>query len=112
MVSINEFSFHESTVISFDGSSNKFTITLEDVKYQEMKVKVHLVVKHVTRLTVDDCETKTLSMPFTDGEVLSLEFEKEKLFILIEWNDFSAKTSKTHAYEIFGNELEYDINER
>jgi len=108
MEKFNNLSFHESTVITFEGKDGEFVTLLEDVSHNDEVENILITVKNVSKMTKDGVIKNELGMFFNDGEVLSLELDEEKLFILIEWNDFPTIKSQTVAYEIFGNFIQFN----
>lgn len=108
---MNILSFHESTVTKFLTVQNNFVIGLEDVSTDCSSDKVEIVVEDFSKILVDSVPAvePSLTMPCADGEVLTLELDEEKVFVLVEWNDFSSGTSFTQSYEVNGNKIQTSI---
>ena len=105
---MNILSFHESTVTKFLTEQNNFVIGLEDVSTDCSSDKVEIVVEGCSKILVDSVPAvdSSLRMPCADGEVLTLELSEEKVFVLVEWNDFSSGTSFTQSYEVNGSKIQ------
>ena len=105
---MNILSFHESTVTKFLYDKNNFVIGLEDVSTDCSSDKVEIVVKNLSKMLIDSAPAadSSFKMPCDDGEVLTLELDEKKVFILVEWNDFCSGTSFTQSYEINGDRVQ------
>ncbi|EGR0130071.1 hypothetical protein L3I75_001198 [Vibrio vulnificus] len=106
---MHNFEFHESTVTNFLFADGSFVIELEDVSFDETKVKVIVEVESVSRILIDSELADIVTMPAEDGEVLSFKLGKSRLDVLIEWNDFSIGKSVTHSYDITGEKLNVTV---
>jgi len=110
-MSMNILSFHESTVTKFFTKKNNFVIGLEGVLTDSSSNNAELIVENVSKILIDSVPIvgNLLKMPFKDGEVLTLELSEGKVFVLIEWNDFSSGVSFTQSYEVSGNKVKKAI---
>ena len=106
---INNFGFNGSTVIGFNVCSGELILLLEDVVYRASKIRMHLAVQDISRIMIDSKPVKTVSMVTSDGEMLSMDMRESGFSALIEWNDFEARTSVTHSYEVQGSKVSMTI---
>lgn len=107
---MNILSYHESTVVNFFSKDNNFYIELESVSTDCSSSEVKIIIEDLSDIIVDsNFRTETLDMPCSDGEVLTLNIDREKVFILIEWNDFMLNNSFTNSYEIYGRKIQTAI---
>ena len=106
MMSLDGISFHESSVVSFCSVGDEIRLELEEVLVSNNKTSVLLIMKSVREILVDHVQSKFVNMFFPDGEVLSLSRDGEELRLLVEWNHFEYKKSKTQFYQIACGDIE------
>jgi len=99
---MSEISFHEATVLSFRADRQRFIMRLEGVFYRDAFHECTVEMTPVERIETDAGPAESLEMPTEDGEILTLDLSQDRVFAIIEWNDFAARTHQTRSYTITG----------
>jgi hypothetical protein len=105
MIDPQKISFHEATIIAFQMNDGTLELKLTGVFTDEGARDIEIFISGVNHIEVDGEVADSASMPFPDGEVLSLALSHDSLSLLVEWNDFSNRTSCTMSYEVCGESL-------
>ncbi len=108
MTDESKLDFHESTIIEFVRHNNDIKMIFEEVFYiNELKKTVVLTLHKIKTIETDAKDAQYNLMAAKDGEVICLEFSKNSIDFVIEWNNFAEKLRFHHGYKIiFDN---YDI---
>ncbi len=105
MKPLNDFSFHEATLVNFitDTEKEQVGIELDGVTVADnKKISGRLFIKSKLNFKIEGKKVHEIKKIYEDGEVLDLEINNNKIELLIEWNDFLNKKTLTLFYEIEG----------
>ena len=77
--------FLESSIINPEDFSEKALLT------NDMKIKGVLTASSIISIIIDDQKTtKPLKMEYDYAEILTLKTDKKKVYLLIEWDNYSS----------------------
>jgi hypothetical protein len=109
MQSAQTIGFHESSLVGVSREDGNITLELEGVHVGNELHFAVVCLKGVQSLTCDGFGVDDLVPEAEDGEVLTLQHTKNTLHLIVEWNDFKKRQSKTSSYRIACNLVEVEI---
>jgi hypothetical protein len=115
--------FHDGSIIDIDSQVNDLIISLESAELDPLEIddsklitksntifgKLHL--KNVKKLKLDNKPyLETLRKTYDSGEILDLEIDPNRVFLLVEWANFPPKTREfvTNTIEIEAEKVEWE----
>jgi len=107
---IERFSFHESTLERVYFEDTRLTLRLSGVKFDGKNSCADLRLSGLGRICCDGIAIQKFEMRYPDAEVLSLEFGDDAIKLVLEWNDFSSRSSETNCYAICFDDLIIDVS--
>jgi len=127
-MNLNDYFFHESTVLDFTKKGNTIYLKLEDVEERGDKwvtgifkfinvrnVKIRGPADDtgmfypVRNIKIDD-PADDISMFYPDGEVICLEQEEAGgTMLIVEWDDYKSKKDETISYLIDSESIEWTV---
>lgn len=99
-MALKDLSFHEASVSDLSRRGASIHLALTGVSYNDKVVSVAIEFCNVRKVLVDGVEMENVTMEFPDGEVLTLRLEIDCVEIIVEWDDFKNKKSKTRCYKM------------
>lgn len=105
--------YHEATVLNFRVLKNNIELDVSDASSGDNKhLNVKIRVKNIIQILIDEAEEESITMLAPDGEIIDCEIQETKLFVIIEWNDFSKGVSFVKSYVLLGEKTEVSIVSR
>ena len=104
-----KLSFHESSLVSWHYFGGALTLKFEGVHVEEAIRNAVLRLEAVSSILRDRVPVESFASEFEDGEVLTLEYTRTSLYVIIEWTDFKNHKSETHSYRIACESLSVEI---
>ena len=99
---MTQISFHEATLTGIVRRGSTVSLTLEDVFVAGVQRAAEVSVEGVDAVLRDDVPLSDLRMEKEDGEILTLREEDGQVLLIIEWNDFAAKSQEMAVYTLNG----------
>jgi hypothetical protein len=110
MHSTQRISFHESSLVSSRCVNQTLSLELEEVKVEDDTRNVLLRLEGVNIVLRDGIRVESFTTECEDGEILTLEYTKTSLYLIIEWTDFKSHKNQTHSYRIGCDSVNVDIH--
>ncbi|MGQ0798933.1 MAG: hypothetical protein ACT4NL_02315 [Pseudomarimonas sp.] len=101
MILENAISFHESSFVGVESEHGLIRISVEDaVQADGSRASGTIMLTGVSRIYADEALTSVFEMESSDGEIIDLEWKDKELSLIVQWNDFSNRTSITRHYRV------------
>lgn len=105
----NMLVFHDSVVLEVAFSSETLTVRLECVSVYENDVLVRqeagaLVVKGISSFSEDELPCTGPTRDFDDGQILRLYQDESGMHIVVDWENYSQRTTWASEYRVVGRE--------
>lgn len=98
--------FHDAVVVAVRKSGEDLVFAIERVSVQSgadvRQERGSLVVHDVNALLEDGVRTQLPTFEYDDGQILKLSRATGQVRLLIEWENYSAKRTKTSEYVASG----------
>ena len=104
-----ELSYHECTIHTLEGSADKVYIGLSDVDYGDQRVHVDIVITGFNHALIDEQPACIWQKPSDEGEILTLEIDKNNLLVIVEWEEYHPVAHYIMSYELFGGVIDVTI---
>jgi hypothetical protein len=101
----NQISFHDVGLIGIVHAGSTVTLVLEDVRMAGVQMAAQVAIDGVNTILRNGLPVSDLRMEKKDGEVLTLRKENGQISLVIQWDDFIAKTHEVVAYTLGGAKL-------
>lgn len=97
MINFDSTGFHGATVLRVTASRELLVIELEDVARSPSR-SVVLNFTCLANLSVDDVPVEVFQMERSDGEVLSFIRQGSQFTLIVEWHEFTSRSSHMAAW--------------
>lgn len=98
---LNDFSFHETTIVSFHKENEDVVLYIEDaIAYDEL---FNITLTAYSVESINNGDTEIIGNDFmicNDGEILNIIIKNNLIEIIIEWVNFKENFYKTLFYRI------------
>jgi hypothetical protein len=94
----DSLSFHEATVLRVSTTPTRLEVELAGVGGWDAFGNVVVEFDDVTGMSRDGASAGEFQMERQDGEVLTLGRDGDEFVLIVEWNDFSPRSSHTTAW--------------
>ena len=102
---LRETSFHDSGLLDLNQTGNTITLTLENVLVGDSQKNVQVKIAGVDKIVRNGDPIDELRMEKESGEVLTLRQEGKQVSLVIQWDDFKARTHEVIAYTLGGPDI-------
>jgi hypothetical protein len=110
MRSIEQLSFHESTLIGITRQGQSLSLELEDVHTGDGNANVVITMSGVRAIVCDGKMIDKFAMEAEEAEVLTLQFSATSMELIVEWPDFLTHKDWTRSYQFEFDELDVTLN--
>lgn len=100
MKKMQDIYFHEATIRDVRQRDRTLLVSVEEAKINGVSCAVEVQFSGIQRIIRDSVDTVNFLMEQPDGEILTFSLNESGGELVIEWNDFMAKLSEVHSYEI------------
>lgn len=104
-----QISFHEATLTGIVRQDSVVTLSLEGVFVAGDHRDAEVMVEGVDAVLRDGVPIAGLHMEKEDGEILTLREEGGQVLLIIEWNDFAAKSQEMAVYTLNGPNISLKV---
>src|SRR5689334_12204321 len=110
MQSIQKMGFHESSLIASSHVKRTIILELEGVHVADDTRSVSIRLEDVKAVLRDGVEADQFAPEYEDGEILTLEYSHNSLFVIVEFTDFKSHANHTHSYRIACDSVQVEIH--
>lgn len=102
---LRQVSFHDSGLLDLSQIGSTITLALENVLVGDVQKDVRVKIDGVCKIVRNDDPISDLKMEKESGEILTLRQEGMQISLVIQWDDFNARTHEVIAYTLDGPEI-------
>jgi hypothetical protein len=107
-MNLNDYSFHDASVLNLFQEDKVINLELEDVETRSgERMSGKLKFLNVTTIKIEGKIYNSVEMYHLDGEVICLDQDENGTTIIIEWHSYNPRDSKTLAYIINAENVEW-----
>src|SRR5829696_5427568 len=103
--------FHDAVVVRFALLRDRIEIDIEGVSTfdgdKSSQETGKLIVEGVSSFTENHEPVAAPTFEFDDGQILELEMHSRCLKLLVEWENYSSKSTEVAEYEIHGDSVRW-----
>ena len=98
--------FHEATLTAISAAPNRLVLEFEDARVGEHVCNASIRLEGIRRISRDGELLAGFDVEAKDCEILTLEFDRDHMFMVVEWTDFTSQSSHTRSYHFDCESLE------
>lgn len=102
---LTQVGFHEATLAGISQSGDTVTLALDDVCTADTQRAVKVDIINVRAILRENVAVEHFLMEKKYGEVLTLREENGQVFLVVDWDDFTAKVQNTVVYVFTGENV-------
>jgi hypothetical protein len=106
---LDGFGLHEATILGMSRTPDAVVVALDGVRTVDGPRRCEAVFYGVRSVEADGAPYDDLRMEAEDGELLAFNQEQDATTLIVEWNDFSKRSSFTMVYRIRARELVFEV---
>ncbi len=103
-------SFHESSLVGSSSGEGTIILQIEGARRDGIECDLCLHLNGVKTVAQDGIETENFEGG-GDGEILTLDLQKNALYMIVEWTDWDTRKSQTCSYKIGYESFEIDCSD-
>lgn len=104
-IDLRQISFHDSGLLNLSQDGSTINLALEDVLVGDVQKDARVTIDGVHKIIRNGDPVSNLKMEKESGEVLTLRQEGKQISLVIQWDDFNARTHEIIAYILDGPEI-------